>query len=164
MNGPSALRWLRSAQVAAALAVLLLVRTVWSETQSLALHAFPVVQPTAINSADAALAPITQIAIDRTVAHNPFSPDRTPGPAYRVVKAGTALPLVTAAEVRLVGTVVRDGAPSFVLCQEGPLSARVVYPGQRIGALTLLSVQAGSATFTDTGGARVVLRVAKGGT
>ena len=32
------------------------------------------------------------------------------------------------------------------------------------GALTLLSVQAGSATFTDTGGARVVLRVAKGGT
>lgn len=164
MTASTAWRWWRAAQVAAALASLLLVGTVWSATQGVALPALPPVQPPPSIATTAASDPVTQSAVDRTVAHNPFSPDRTPGPAYRVVKAGTALPLVTAAVVRLVGTVVRDGALSFVLCQEGPLPARVVYPGQRIGALTLLSVQAGSATFTDTGGARVVLRVAKGGT
>jgi hypothetical protein len=101
------------------------------------------------------------IDLSRLVDGDPFSPVRAaPEVRYRigaveaVVARAPALP-----PVRLLGTIVRPTGRSFAMCQVGEGPARVVYPGDRIGALRLESVSQGSAEFIDDEGARVVLRV-----
>jgi hypothetical protein len=103
-------------------------------------------------------------AVARTIADNPFAPDRVPGPPFRIVAAPvTTVTAAPRAPVRLIGTVVEGSGRSFVMCAEGSKAAQVVYVGGRIGELTLRSIEQGMATFTDGAGRAVVLRVPRGG-
>lgn len=99
------------------------------------------------------------------VAHDPFSPLRTaPEVPYRV-GAAVADSIVMRSEqpVRLLGTVVGGTGRSFAMCRIEGQPARVVYPGERIGGMTLERVLQGSAVFIDEAGARVELRVPRTG-
>ena len=94
-----------------------------------------------------------------------FEPDRTaPTVPYRIarVTAGVA-PAVYVQPVVVIGTVINANGRSFAMCQLGAEGPRVVYVGQRIGTLTLVSVGQGSAVFTNETGARVVINALKAG-
>jgi hypothetical protein len=129
----------------------------------------PVVPAVAdVQRGSAAPEPIVDRALDgavlRTIADNPFAPDRVPGPVFRAVAAPvTTVTAAAPVQVRLIGTVVAGAGRSFVMCVEGSGAAKVVYVGGRIGALTLRSIEQGMATFTDGAGRAVVLRVPRGG-
>ncbi len=124
---------------------------------------------------DAAAAPASRVEeavlaaprtdLSRLLARDPFSPLRAaPDVAYRIegVSAAPAAIVVTRS-VRLLGTVVRATGRSFAMCQVASEPARMVYPGQRIGGMTLESVSPGSAVFIDDAGARTVVRVSRTG-
>lgn len=107
-----------------------------------------------------------RLDVSRLLARDPFSPVRSaPEVAYRIESASEPSGIVSPprAPVLLLGTVLRSAGRSFVMCQVGGEAAKVVYPGQAIGGLTLESVLQGSAVFTDESGARVTLRVARTG-
>ena len=99
-----------------------------------------------------------------TLASDPFNADRTlPGEADGEVDTsaeGTAP--VPAAEVRLLGTVVRGSNP-FALCQLTSDAPRIVHVGERLGDLTLVSLDQGRATFRSRSGAQVELSLSKPG-
>lgn len=103
--------------------------------------------------------------IARLIARDPFSPLRAaPDVPYRIGAAGTdSIFMRSPVPVRLLGTIVRAAGRSFAMCRIEGEPARVVYPGDRIGELTLESVSQGSANFIDDAGARVVLRVPRTG-
>ena len=129
-----------------------------------AASAWPEVEPHGAAPAPAALAGPSDAELQRAVATDLFSPDRSaPAVRYRIERASATPNAPPPLPVRLVGTVVTAAGRSFAMCQQGAATPRVVYPGQHIGPLKLESVSQGSATFTDDAGVRVVLRVAKAG-
>lgn len=99
------------------------------------------------------------------VAHDPFSPFRTaPEVPYRIgAVVADSIFMRTAQPVRLLGTIVGGAGRSFAMCRIEGQPARVVYPGERIGGMTLERVFQGSAIFIDEAGARVELRVPRTG-
>jgi hypothetical protein len=156
---------LRAAQSACALGAISIVwaaATAWRVPGPISPLGATSVARTAAESPDAS---ISDAEIARTVARDPFSDDRSaPAIRYRIVAAeGAPAPVPAPALVRLVGTVVVPDGRNFAMCQVGSDPARIVYPGQRVGSLTLESVSQGSAVFTDNAGARVTLRVPKAG-
>ena len=94
-----------------------------------------------------------------------FAPDRTaPTIPYRIARVTAAVaPPVFVQPVVVIGTVINANGRSFAMCQVGAEAPRVVYVGQRIGTLTLVSVGQGSAVFTNETGARVVINALKAG-
>ena len=103
--------------------------------------------------------------IAATISADLFAPDRTaPTIPYRIarVTAGVAPP-VFVQPVVVIGTVINTNGRSFAMCQVGAEAPRVVYVGQRIGTLKLVSVGQGSAVFTNETGARVVINALKAG-
>jgi hypothetical protein len=108
--------------------------------------------------------PPTDAELSRAIATDLFSVDRVaPAVRYRIERASPGATLAPPEPLRLLGTVVAAGGRSFAMCALGADPPRVVYPGQRIGAMRLESVSQGSATFTDNAGVRVVLRVPRAG-
>ena len=106
-----------------------------------------------------------RLDLSRLIARDPFSPLRAaPDVPYRI-EGVTATPaaIIDTRSVRLLGTVVRASGRSFAMCQFGGEPARMVFPGQRIGGMTLESVSQGSAVFIDGAGARIVVRVSRTG-
>jgi hypothetical protein len=117
------------------------------------------------NDGTAELAP-GRVDVARLLARDPFSPVRSaPEVPYRIGATAAVTDVVRPqrATVRLLGTVVRASGRSFAMCQVAGEAAKVVYPGQSIGGLTLESVAQGSAVFTDETGARVSMRVSRTG-
>ena len=121
-----------------------------------------------VHHADLPPAAPTDIELAHAIATDLFAVDRAaPAVRYRLARANARANVGAAAAqplpVRLIGTVIVAAGRSFAMCQLGADQPRLVYPGQRIGAMKLESVSQGSATFTDDAGARVVLRVARAG-
>lgn len=99
------------------------------------------------------------------LASDPFSADRSlPGEATAdpPESTDTAAP-APAGEVKLLGTVVRANG-SFALCQLPSDSPRIVHIGERLGDLTLISLDQGRATFRARSGAQVELSLSRPGT
>lgn len=103
--------------------------------------------------------------IAATISADLFAPDRTAPPIpYRIARVTAGVvPAVFVQPVVVIGTVINANGRSFAMCQVGAEAARVVYVGQRIGTLTLVSVGQGSAVFTNETGARVVINALKAG-
>ena len=103
--------------------------------------------------------------IAATISADLFAPDRTaPTIPYRIARVTAAVaPPVFVQPVVVIGTVINANGRSFAMCQVGAEAPRVVYVGQRIGTLTLVSVGQGSAVFTNETGARVVINALKAG-
>jgi hypothetical protein len=159
-------RWaLRTSQVALALALLAAGRAATRSDGDVPLAPLSVERDTGATLATR-VAGADPTAIARLLAGDPFSPRRAPPEVpYRVAASPAAArePAPVAQAVRLLGTVVSGPGRSFAMCQVANEPARVVYPGERIGALTLDSVSQGSAVFFDDAGTRVVLRVPRTG-
>jgi hypothetical protein len=140
----------RTSQLVCAGAALFMVVNVWR-----AISPSPVIVGAATSDGD----------IAATISADLFAPDRTaPTTLYRIarVTAGVAPP-VFVQPVVVIGTVINANGRSFAMCQLGAEAPRVVYVGQRIGTLTLVSVGQGSAVFTNETGARVVINALKAG-
>jgi hypothetical protein len=158
--------WLRASRVVLGATILFFAWTVWHE-----LIAAPAIAPVTnllarpkARTTVADDARPTDDEIARAIATDAFAPDRSaPSVRYRIARPVTAMPVVVAQPVTLVGTIVSGVGRSFVMAQLGGAPPRVVYPGQTIGSLTLQSVGQGSAVFTDNAGARVVLRTPRAG-
>jgi len=106
---------------------------------------------------DSAPSDIIEHAVDR----DPFSSSwRQP---MLTTAAPASAPLITPDSLRLVGTVVDSSGGSFVLCQIGATSIRVLRVGQELGIYQLHSVSQGSAVFVTNDGHRLELRVPKSG-
>ena len=117
-----------------------------------------------VQHADIPPAAPTDIELAHAIATDLFAVDRVaPAVRYRLARASAGAAAAEPPPVRLIGTVIVAAGRSFAMCQLGADQPRLVYPGQRIGAMKLESVSQGSATFTDDAGARVVLRVARAG-
>ena len=103
----------------------------------------------------------TDELIENALDHDPFSPNRqrsappTPPVAARELAAPEVL--------HLIGTVIDSSGGSFVLCQLGAGSARVLRVGQEVGVYQLHSISQGTAIFVAGDGQRLELRVSKGG-
>jgi hypothetical protein len=99
-----------------------------------------------------------------TLASDPFNADRTlPGEADGdVAAAPDSAASAPAAEVRLLGTVVRGSNP-FALCQLPTDAPRIVHVGEKLGDFTLVSLDQGRATFRARTGAQVELSLSKPG-
>ena len=69
--------------------------------------------------------------------------------------ADTILP-VSVAAVRLLGTIIRTSG-SFALCQLPADVPRIVHVGERLGDLTLISLEQGRVVFQAPKGARLEL-------
>lgn len=78
------------------------------------------------------------------------------------VSTGTT-PAPTIAAIRLLGTVIRGGG-GFAVCQLSAESPRIVHIGERLGELTLESLEQGRAVFRSANGARLTLSLATPGT
>ena len=160
----------KSLVLARALCALAVLLALWTATRA----AWPADAATIDHGSSAARgvlavndASLPDADLARTIALAPFSPARMPPEEpYRIERA-TPPPVTAAAPVRqvvaLLGTVVSASGPSFAMCQIAGSPPRLVYPGQRIGAMTLDSVFQGRASFTDQDGVRVVLRVPTAG-
>ena len=98
------------------------------------------------------------------LASDPFSPDRSlPGDAAAdPSEPGDSVAPVLAAEVKLLGTVVRGVSP-FALCQLPSDAPRIVHVGERLGDLTLISLDQGRATFRARSGTQVELSLFRPG-
>ena len=103
----------------------------------------------------------TDELIEKTLDHDPFSPNRqrsaplAPAVAARELSAPEVL--------HLIGTVIDSSGGSFVLCQLGAGSSRVLRVGQEVGVYQLHSISQGVAIFVTSDGQRLELRVSKGG-
>lgn len=158
-------RALAAARISAGLAAVILGFVIWRTTAPMnRLSA----RSSVVDSSDAAIADgaaMESVDISRLIARDPFSPTReAPAVPYRIGSAPTATVVREQAQpVTLLGTIVRPTGRSFAMCQLGAEPPRVVYPGGRIGNLTLESVTQGSASFVDAAGRRVVLHVPRSG-
>jgi hypothetical protein len=117
---------------------------------------------TAAGLAAPSVAPSAREAtLDVLLGRDPFDASRLASRRpYRIAaEAERVVQPVATPSVRLLGTVVLTGGRSFALCQLDGGAARVVYPGEMIGALRLVRVDQGSAVFTDAAGARIELLV-----
>jgi hypothetical protein len=148
-----------------AVAALLFAGALWS---ALRIDPPPSIEPSppgAVLALDGVL-PGTQrdSASSATLASDPFNADRTlPGEADgEVAAAPDSAASLPAAEVRLLGTVVRGSSP-FALCQLASDAPRIVHVGERLGDFTLVSLDQGRATFRARTGAQVELSLSKPG-
>ena len=99
-----------------------------------------------------------------TLASDPFNADRTlrdEADGDVAARADSAVP-APAAEIRLLGTVVRSSNP-FALCQLTPDAPRIVHVGETLGDLTLVALDQGRATFRARTGAQVELSLSRPG-
>ena len=97
------------------------------------------------------------------LATDPFDPDRAvPGENVAVASASDEPPTPkdSTGAVRLLGTVVR-GNGGFAVCQIASEAPRIVHVGERIGALTLMTLTQGHVAFRAANGARVELSLSK---
>lgn len=148
-----------------AVAVLLFAGALWS---ALRIDPPPSIEPSpqgAVLALDGLL-PGTQrdSTLSSTLASDPFNADRTlPGEANGdvVASADTVAP-IPAAEVKLLGTVIRGSNP-FALCQLTTAAPRIVHVGETVGDLTLVSLDQGRATFRARTGTKVELSLSKPG-
>jgi len=103
----------------------------------------------------------TDELIENALDHDPFSPNRqrSAPPAPAVAARELSAPEV----LHLIGTVIDSSGGSFVLCQLGAGSTRVLRVGQEVGVYQLHSISQGAAIFVTNAGERVELRVSKGG-
>jgi len=103
----------------------------------------------------------TDELIENALDHDPFSPNRqrSAPPAPAIVARELSAPEV----LHLIGTVIDSNGGSFVLCQLGAGSARVLRVGQEVGVYQLHSISQGVAIFVTNDGQRLELRVSKGG-
>jgi hypothetical protein len=152
----------------AALAVSMLVLA-WAVRSAVRVTAVPLegaVSPrqavVAMRRADTTSDDLVQDAIE----HDPFSPTRAPSdvaygtPPEPVILNQAPPPVIV---LHLVGTVVDPASGSFVVCQLGDATPRVLRVGQRVGVYELESITQGAATFVTHGGERLDLRVPKNG-
>jgi hypothetical protein len=113
--------------------------------------------------------PASQSPADSTaveLASDPFSPDRAlPAEAVQPEESAPvdSTPANPVGAVRLLGTVVR-GAGGFALCQLPADVPRVVHVGERLGELTLISLEQGRAVFRAPNGTRLELSLSTPGT
>ena len=95
---------------------------------------------------------------DRDLPNDPFRPGRRlPNELRRLAAArpDTILPAASVA-IRLLGTVVRPTG-SFAVCQLPPDIPRIVHLGERVGEMTLITLEQGRAVFQTPKGARLEL-------
>jgi hypothetical protein len=99
------------------------------------------------------------------VDKDPFHPERRrPDQPFRLPDEGAPPPGAPAEIVgpRLIGTGVAPGG-GFAICQLPGGPARLIHVGEKLGNLTLHSVEPGRATFTTASGDSVVVRVPRTG-
>ena len=146
-------------------AALLFAGALWS---ALRIDPPPSIEPTPAGAVLAldGLLPATQrdSAAAATLANDPFNAHRTlrgeaDGEVAVAPDGDTSVP---PAELRLLGTVVRGSSP-FALCQLSTDAPRIVHVGERLGELTLISLDQGRATFRARTGGQVELSLAKPG-
>jgi hypothetical protein len=109
--------------------------------------------------------------VARTIETDPFRPERQrpprpfrfPGEALAGDSTPNAGTPSAQAQVRLIGTAVLPQERGFAMCQVGDGPPRLVRPGERIGAYTLMRVARGRAVFRDAAGAAVEVQVPKAG-
>ena len=160
----SATRAKRTSQLVFAGAVLFMIVNIWR-----AVSPSPVIvaEPSELGAVARASggAQTSDGEIAATISADLFAPDRTaPTIPYRIARVTAAVaPPVFVQPVVVIGTVINANGRSFAMCQVGAEAPRVVYVGQRIGTLTLVSVGQGSAVFTNETGARVVINALKAG-
>ena len=120
--------------------------------------------PGAVVALDGLLPPDTQrdSAAAATLASDPFDPERSLPDRVEESVAIDSTPSVPAAAVTLLGTVVRGSSP-FALCQLPSDVPRIVHVGEKVGDLTLVSLDQGRATFRARTGARVELSLSRPG-
>jgi hypothetical protein len=98
------------------------------------------------------------------LASDPFSPDRRLRASVEEdLERPDTTPPAAAVAVRLLGTVVRD-TTGFAICQLAADVPRVVHLGERLGELTLITLEQGRAVFRAANGTRLELSLAKPGT
>jgi len=102
-------------------------------------------------------------AIIEAFERDPFSTTRQHPVIQRMSSSATAPAPIAAEVLNLVGTVVDSDGGSFVLCQLGSNSTRVLRVGDVLGPYELHSIAQGSATFVTGDGRRLELRVPKTG-
>lgn len=148
-----------------ALAALLFAIALWSALRIDPPPSIPPSPPGAVLALDGLL-PGTQRDSTNiaSLASDPFNADRTlPGEADgEVVAAPDSAASAPPPEVKLLGTVVRGTSP-FALCQLASDAPRIVHVGEKVGDLTLVSLDQGRATFRARTGAQVELSLSKQG-
>lgn len=143
------------------LSVLVLVLTAIRSGRHARVEASPIASTDVVAPPSGAAGRASSQTTDALLGRDPFDPSRVAASRpYRVgATAENVVRPVATQTVRLLGTVVLATGRSFALCQVGSAAARVVYPGETIGALRLVRVDQGSAVFTDAAGARIELLV-----
>jgi hypothetical protein len=112
---------------------------------------------------------VSAAVIAEAIDSDPFRPERRrPEVRFRlpgeqapptVTQAGSA----SAAQLRLIGTVVSPEGGGFAMCQFGAEAPKVVRVGERIGPYALVDVHQGRARFRSEAGEIVDVTVAKAG-
>jgi hypothetical protein len=144
-----------------ALSAVVLALTALRSGRHARIESYAVERPSVAIQASSAVDAATPRTLDALLGRDPFDPSRVAANRpYRIgVTSESVVRPVAAQPVRLLGTVVLAEGRSFALCQLGSAAARVVYPGDTIGALRLVRVDQGSAVFIDAAGARIELLV-----
>lgn len=153
-----------ASSITLAAATLLFAGALWS---ALRIDPPPGVEPSppgAVMALDGLLPPDTQrdSAASATLASDPFDPERSLPERGEERVATDSMPSVPAATVTLLGTVVRGSSP-FALCQLPSDVPRIVHVGEKVGDLTLVSLDQGRATFRARTGAQVELSLSSPG-
>ncbi len=100
---------------------------------------------------------------------DPFHPERRRPrvrfrmPGERVTLVRTARRPTARPRLALRGTVVLPGGGGLAIVDQGRGATTMVRVGERVGDLTLRSVDREQAVFTTPGGSRIVVRVRKAG-
>ena len=111
----------------------------------------------AVEEANGSSAPPEQL-----VALAPFSPDRKDAPAEVTGPPTPATAGIVPGGIRLLGTVVGDGAP-FAVCRLGSAPARLLHPGDTLGGWRLQAIAPGRVTFIDDDDALHEVRLSSAG-
>lgn len=98
------------------------------------------------------------------LAFDPFSLDRRVRPTLERAAAVTQDTTAASAAglVRLLGTVVR-GTGGFAICQLSSDLPRIVHVGDRLGDLTLISIEQGRARFRTAQGSSLEISLSRPG-
>ena len=120
--------------------------------------------PGAVLALDGLLPPGTlrDSAASAMLASDPFNPERSLPDRAEESVATDSTPSVPAMTVTLLGTVVRGSSP-FALCQLPSDVPRIVHVGEKVGDLTLVSLDQGRAMFRARTGAQVELSLSRPG-
>ena len=95
--------------------------------------------------------------MDRELTRDPFRADgRLPNAIADAAPRPERVLPVSVAAIRLLGTVVRPSA-SFALCQLAADVPRIVHVGEKLGEMTLISIEQGRASFQAPHGGRLEL-------